>query len=229
MKTSHKQTDEELRSERVESARRSVFHTLLYTVFQRPRESDSIGIVVAISSVNPGEGVTHVTKELVHELARFDCNSVAGINTQFLRSLRETSVETFRESLSGATPLPRNSMAGKKVWEGVEPSNASSMRVTTGRRGPWEGSWQYRRDCIDVLRRQFDQTVIDCPSLKESGDALSIAPFVDGVILVIEANRTRGEQIRNAEQSITAADGKLLGYVLNKRKYEVPGWIYRRL
>jgi len=228
MITSRRQTDEELRSKRIESGRRSDFHTLLYTVFQRPRESDSIGIVVAISSVNPGEGVTHVTKELVHELARFDCNSVAGINTQFLRSLREPSVETFREPLPGAPPLSRNSITGNKAWEGVDHSNGSSMRVT-GRRGPWEGSWQYRRDCIDVLRREFDQTVIDCPSLKESGDVLSIAPFVDGVILVIEANRTRGEQIRNAEQSIAAAEGTLLGYVLNKRKYEVPGWLYRRL
>ena len=228
MITSFRQTDEESRSKRIEGARRSVFHTLLYTVFQRPRASDSMGIVVAISSVNPGEGVTHVTKELVHELAKFDCNSVAGINTQFLRSLREPSVETFRESSSGTATLPRNRIAGNQVWEDAESSNDSSMKVT-GRRGQWEGSWQYRRDCIDVLRREFDQTVIDCPSLKESGDVLSIAPFVDGVILVIEANRTRGEQIRNAEQSIAAAEGTLLGYVLNKRKYEVPGWLYRRL
>ena len=85
------------------------------------------------------------------------------------------------------------------------------------RRGPWEGSWQYRRDCIDLLRSEFDYTIIDCPSLKESGDLLSVAPFVDGVILVIEANRTRRDEPRQAEQSITAAGGTLLGYILNKR------------
>jgi hypothetical protein len=204
-----------------------MFHALLYTVFQRPRESDSVGMVVALSSVSPGEGVTYVTRELVHELAKCEFNSVAGIDARFLRSLREPKIETFRESLSGVTSRSRSGETTNRIWEDDELSDAS-MRMT-GRRGPWEGSWQYRRDCIDVLRREFDQTVIDCPSLKESGDLLSVAPFVDGVILVIEANRTRSEQLRKAEQSIAAADGKLLGYVLNKRTYEVPGWIYRRL
>jgi Mrp family chromosome partitioning ATPase len=56
-----------------------------------------------------------------------------------------------------------------------------------------------------------------------------VAPFVDGVILVIEANRTRREQLWQAEQSISAAKGKLLGYILNKRTYDVPKWLYRIL
>jgi hypothetical protein len=97
------------------------------------------------------------------------------------------------------------------------------------RRGPWEGSWQYRRDCIDLLRFEFDHTIIDCPSLEQSGDLLSVAPFVDGVILVVEANKTRREQPRQAEQVIAAAGGKLLGYILNKRTHEVPDWLYRNL
>jgi Mrp family chromosome partitioning ATPase len=58
---------------------------------------------------------------------------------------------------------------------------------------------------------------------------LSVAPFVDGVILVSEANKTRRGQILQAERAIETAQGKLLGHVLNKRTYPVPEWIYRRL
>jgi Mrp family chromosome partitioning ATPase len=93
----------------------------------------------------------------------------------------------------------------------------------------WEGSRQHRRDCIDLLRREFDYTIVDCPSLKESGDVLSIAPFVDGVVLVVEANYTRRDQLQHAEHTIEAAQGNILGHILNKRTYEIPNWIYRRL
>jgi Mrp family chromosome partitioning ATPase len=98
-----------------------------------------------------------------------------------------------------------------------------------GHHGPWEGNWQYRRDSIDLLRSEFDYTIIDCPSLKTSGDLLSVAPFVDGVILVIEANRTRRDDPREAEMSIAAAGGKTLGFILNKRTYELPAWLDRML
>lgn len=227
MINSIRNTEEESRLARAEMARRSVYHTLLYTVFQRPREADKLGLVIALSSVSPGEGVTYITKELVHELAKCEYNSVAGINARFLRSLHDPSTETFRESLNRASSRSRNGMSQMRNADADDFPDAH-LTVSEGH-GPWEGSWQFRRDCIELLRKEFDQTVIDCPSLRESGDVLSVAPFVDGVILVIEANRTRREQILHAEQSIAAAHGKILGYVLNKRTYEVPGWIYHRL
>ncbi|MGH9562376.1 MAG: hypothetical protein ACRD3S_13065, partial [Terracidiphilus sp.] len=94
------------------------------------------------------------------------------------------------------------------------------------RSSPWDANWQYRRDCIELLRSEFDYTIIDCPSLKESGDVLSISPFVDGIILIVEANRTRRDQPRQAEQCIAAAGGTVLGYVLNKHVSEVPRWMF---
>ena len=126
----------------------------------------------------------------------------------------------------------RNSLSRFQERDGGETWNASrhvAPLAISERRGPWEGSWQYRRDCIDLLRFEFNHTVIDCPSLEGSGDLLSVAPFVDGIILVVEANKTRREQPRQAEQVIAAAGGKLLGYILNKRTQEVPDWLYRNL
>jgi Mrp family chromosome partitioning ATPase len=206
---------------RTASTQGSVYNTLLYTVFQQPHEGDAAGTVIALSASNPGEGVTHVARELVKEMGKSNLTSVAGINTRFLRRLHEPTMEAFRKSIYG-------SASGSKgnIWEAGAPD--ASLVLPEGH-GPWDGSWQYRRDCINLLRSEFDHTIIDCPSLRESGDLLSVAPFVDGVILVIEANRTRREQLWHAEQSITAARGKLLGYILNKRTYDVPGWLYRKL
>ncbi len=204
-----------------EDVQSAVFHTLLYTVFQKPRDPDAGGIVVALSSQNPGEGVTYITRALLHELERSEFTSVAGINMSFLRKLHEPTVEAIRVSLSSYAPGPEASTS--------ELAKKRGSPAFQERRSPWEGRWQYRRDCVELLRSEFDYTIIDCPSLKESGDLLSVAPFVDGVILVIEANRTRREEPQRAEQSIASVGGNLLGYILNKRTYAVPQFLNRKL
>lgn len=194
----------------------SIYHRLLYTIFQKPGDLENgDGVVVAFTSSNRREGVTYVSRQLASELGRSDMTSVACVNVNFLRRLHEPTAE----AIHGAR------FAGERGP--AQPSKKSL--VVSERRGPWEGSWQYRRECIQLLRSEFAHTIIDCPALEEAGDLLSVAPFVDGVIVVVEANRTRREQPYQAEQSIVAAGGKLLGYILNKRAYEVPQWLYRRL
>jgi hypothetical protein len=195
----------------------TVYHQLIYTVFQKPREKTDAGMVVALTSANPGEGVTYLTRTLCHELAKSAINSVARINARFLRKLYEPTVEVLHRSLSRSS----NNISEIGLMD-------TSLLLPEGA-GRWDGSWQYRRDCINLLRSEFDYALIDCSSLKESSDLLSVAPFVDGVILVIEANRTRREQIQHAERTIEKAQGKLLGHILNKRTYMIPDWIYRRL
>ena len=71
--------------------------------------------------------------------------------------------------------------------------------------------------------------LIDCPSLKESQDVLALAPLVDGVFLVVEANKTTKRQIAFLERTIQAAGGNSLGYLLNKRTYPIPEWAYKVL
>jgi hypothetical protein len=196
----------------------SIYDMLLYTVLQKPRDCASGGIVVALSSSNPGEGVTYVARALLQELAKCDLTSAAGVNVSFLRRLHEPTLEGIRRSIGHTSAQARDEGDFTKGHEG-------SLSLPENR-SPWEGSWQYRRDCINLLRAEFDYTIIDCPSLKESGDLLSIAPFVDGAILVVEANRTRRDQPRQAERCISAAGGTFLGYVLNKQSHEVPRWLY---
>lgn len=193
-----------------------VFHKLLYTVFQRPRDHEE-GMVVALTSANPQEGVSYVSRSLVEELASSEISSVAHVNARFLRRVVDPTRETFQ--MLSSRSRPNVSELGISDTSLLVPEQPSR----------WDGSWQYRRDCVNLLRKDFDYTIVDCPSLRESGVLLSIAPFVDGVILVVEANRTRKEQILHAERNIEAAQGNILGHVLNKRTYQVPGWIYRLL
>jgi Mrp family chromosome partitioning ATPase len=82
---------------------------------------------------------------------------------------------------------------------------------------------------VDALRVSFDNILIDCGPLHDSSDAAVLASCVDGVVIVVEAGRSRRDQVVNAQRTIEQAGGKFLGFVLNKRRYPVPEWLYRRL
>jgi hypothetical protein len=82
---------------------------------------------------------------------------------------------------------------------------------------------------LEAIRREYRYALIDCGSMKTSQAAIRLAPLVDGMILVSQANRTQPEQIQYAEKTIEAVNGRILGHVLNKRTYVIPGWFHRMM
>jgi Mrp family chromosome partitioning ATPase len=84
-------------------------------------------------------------------------------------------------------------------------------------------------DSVDALRVAFDNILIDCRSLRSSSEAAVLSSSVDGVAIVVQAGQTRRDEILNAQRTIENAGGKFLGFVLNKRRYPVPEWLYKRL
>ncbi len=80
-----------------------------------------------------------------------------------------------------------------------------------------------------TLRDRFDLVLIDSPPLTISPDGLAIAGRVDGVILVLEAEKTRWQTAKNVKDSISRVGGQVLGLVLNKRRYYIPESIYKIL
>jgi Mrp family chromosome partitioning ATPase len=62
-----------------------------------------------------------------------------------------------------------------------------------------------------------------------SSEAAVLGSSVDGVAVVVEAGQTRRGEILNAQRTIENAGGEFLGFVLNKRRYPVPEWLYKRL
>jgi len=76
------------------------------------------------------------------------------------------------------------------------------------------------------LRSKFDFLICDGSSVFGSSDASLIAGFFDGVVLVVECERTRWEVVRDAKERLTKAGGKILGVALNKRRYYIPKALY---
>lgn len=76
---------------------------------------------------------------------------------------------------------------------------------------------------------KFELIVLDSPPVSSAVDGMLLSPFVDGVILIVEAEKTRWPVVQISKEKIAAAGGNILGVVLNKRKYYIPESIYSRL
>jgi hypothetical protein len=85
---------------------------------------------------------------------------------------------------------------------------------------------QLLKDYWERLAGRADLIILDTPSVLSSPLAQALAPTVDGVILVVEAERTRSEVALAAKDALTLAGANILGVVLNKRRYHVPKPIY---
>jgi Mrp family chromosome partitioning ATPase len=79
------------------------------------------------------------------------------------------------------------------------------------------------------LRKDFDFILIDSSPMGVSDEAFTFCTSTDGVILVVEAEKTRARVVSNLKARVAQSEGKVLGLVFNKQRYYIPEWIYKRL
>lgn len=81
----------------------------------------------------------------------------------------------------------------------------------------------------EKLKERFDLILIDSPPASASPDGIAISSKVDGVVLVLEAEKTRGPVAQNLKDRIQKNGGNLLGIIFNKRRHYIPEFLYKRL
>lgn len=81
---------------------------------------------------------------------------------------------------------------------------------------------------LGELRREFDFAVIHSSSA-ETGSATFLGHLADGLILAVEAHRTRRRTALKLREHLLGANVRLLGVVLCERSFPIPEPLYRRL
>jgi capsular exopolysaccharide synthesis family protein len=77
-------------------------------------------------------------------------------------------------------------------------------------------------ELVSDLGRHADVVFIDCAPVTLYPDARALAPIVDGVVLVIEADVTPVSVANRAVELIRDTGANILGVVLNKRRDYIP-------
>jgi capsular exopolysaccharide synthesis family protein len=199
------------------------FHNKLVSRFKQSRLR-----TLMFTGIDHGIGVTTAVVNFGRALAETSNRKVLIIDIN-LRTPRLHSIFELNPE-DGITDLFLNNevktCAFKKVGEG-------QLSVVTCGRNCSDGVNYFERESIDGLIEaaldKFDFVLIDSAPIIKFADSQAICSLADGVLLVIELGKTRPEQALRAKKELEDAGGKLLGVILNKRKYYIPEWIYRRL
>jgi len=177
--------------------------------------SGSPGNSMQVTSTNPGEGKSTSAANLAIVLAQtgkrvilvdadmrhptvhklFELPNTAGLSTLFVMEqprlegvLRVTPIESLLVLSCG--PLPPN----------------PAELLASARMG----------EILELLKHEADMVVIDSPPLLGVADASTLAARVDGVLLVVDAGRTRAGALHHAAEILRRANATVWGVMLNK-------------
>jgi Mrp family chromosome partitioning ATPase len=162
-----------------------------------------------------------------------------------------TVAAQFAQSLAGEERL-RVLLAdahARRPAYGPDGSPAEVRPVRATRHGPasaWargpdlmpfsEGSFEARtvtpdslRESLDAVASGYDWIIIDGPPVLESPDAATLGAVADGVVVVVQAGRTKRPVLTRTVDLLNRSGGRVLGVVLNRRRLEIPEFIYRRI
>lgn len=67
-----------------------------------------------------------------------------------------------------------------------------------------------------ALRKISSWIIIDAPALERSAAALTMAAEADGIVLVVQADRTKATDVAAAMRDLEAKQGNVLGAIINK-------------
>lgn len=81
----------------------------------------------------------------------------------------------------------------------------------------------------ESLKDRFDMIILDTPPATLFPDGLALVRQTDGVVLVVEAEKTRWPIASSVKEKIVKNGGNVLGIVFNKRRFYIPEWLYKRL
>lgn len=120
---------------------------------------------------------------------------------------------------------PVTSLAHRPAGEGfdvihVGEADATQIQINLERAFP-----HLVREALE----RYDTVIVDAPPVVVCPETPPLSPFVDGVVLVVHSGRTKRETVDRSIKQIQQFQGRVLGVVLNRKRYYIPHFIYRRL
>ena len=182
-------------------------------------EARTTRIVMFLGSMS-GEGATTIATHFACALA------ADGRGRTLLLDARGPRGRVVHAGPRAVVPV-RDAHALSPARRGGQPLSVASVNDEIRRAG---GRAQVAvRTFLAGLATQFDWVVVDGPPVLDAPDTVDLAPLVDGVVLVIRAGYTKRPVVVRAVDLLRKSGAHVLGSVLNRRRFEIPDFIYRRV
>lgn len=191
---------------------------------------DSEKKVIQFIGSTEGEGTSTITREFARVVSEKFGKSVFLLDTDlqkpsqllfFDNKFGRHSEEAFSENEPIGKALNLVSGSHLFVKSLLKHSHASNSNQAS--------DFMSNSDIWESLKQKFDFILVDSLPSTTSSNALAFSRNMDGVVLVVEAEKTRWQVVESVKDKISSHGGKIIGVVLNKRKYYIPGFIYKSL
>jgi non-specific protein-tyrosine kinase len=181
---------------------------------------------ILVTSSVPGEGKSTTATNLAVVMAQADRKTII-IDTD----LRRPKIHKVFgiPNLAGLTDLLRLP-AETDITPYLQQTKTENLYVMTSGPLPPNPSEllasKRMTNLLKHLREVADVVIFDTPPIMAVTDAIILSRQVDGVALVVHANRTRREVVRQSVQNLNQVGANILGAVLNKVSDGKTGYYY---
>jgi len=199
----------------------------LYQSINSLRSSTQKNKVIQFMSPDGEQGTSTIALELARVAALKYTKSVLLLDAD----LRKLDQEPFNITLEHS--LEETIRAGDPVDKALYQIANSSLFLSR----LFKGSGSIRQfldpsgidDLLEKLRTRFDFIFIDSPPENVFSIGLATSTSVNGVILVLDAEKTCLDAAKHITDKITNKGGKVLGVVVNKQRNHIPEFISKRI
>lgn len=190
--------------------------------------------VLLVTSPEASAGKTYVSAGLANALAA-DGRSVIAVDGDLRRPTLHGALQVPREPglgevlAAGAPEEVRLAVRSVPVAEGVQRRGGALHVLTAGQGGSETAeplSSHVMRDVVARLHESYDAVVIDSPPVLAIVDAVVLSRYADGVLLVVDARRSRRRSVRRAVQTLRAVESPILGLVFNRARVHASEYGY---
>ena len=175
-----------------------------------------------------GEGTSTLIREFALTAAKHSSKPVLLVEADFYQPSQNQAF-----AIETKPPLELVLQEGKAldgVISRVEESNLFLASLSSKiQRSLTDRSFFGSTDMWKTAREQFSLILIDSSPATVTADSLAICETVNGVVLVLEAEKTRSAVVQEVKRQILMREGNLLGIVFTKRKFHIPKFIYKWL
>ncbi len=191
--------------------------------------NDSTGKVVYVTSAARGEGKTFISRGVSISIAQSSLNKVllidGNMETPCLHSIFSC------DNSNGLSNILESQKFDKMKAHKTAIDNLDVLPAGTQCRPGLLYKKHLLSKFVAQVKQHYDLVIIDAAPLLGTG-ANSFTHLMDGMVVVIEAARTRSEIIKEALYQLSpggASEVTILGTVLNKKPKYIPDSIYKFL
>jgi capsular exopolysaccharide synthesis family protein len=174
--------------------------------------------VIAVTSAREGEGKTTCVAQMASAMAEVDSRVVV-VDADFRRPMLQQLM--LPEHPGPLRPGFSNYLLdGRSLEEIVHSTDTDGVELVPT--GPLPASpaaflESHRvQPALQELAERADMVLIDCPPLSAGADAAILAGRVDGVIIVVDLDRSDERAVRDVLRQLKTVHASVLGFVLNR-------------